>query len=314
MIRSLVVPLDGSQFAEQALPLALSIAKRADAQLHLLFVHGSLDILHAEHHFVAEDSWRTEWKTHHRAYLDNIADQLGTAGAGAITPYVLEGDVPATIHQHVVENQVNLVVMTTHARGPVARVWLGSVADQVIRELPVPVLLVRPDEGKVSLSEDVRLKHFLLPLDGTPLAEQIVEPAVALGELMDTEYTLLRVITPLVSAPHLTERMRAGGLPGTMTRQLEDARTQFRDQAQHYLERVASRFRERLLRVRTCVAEETQPAVAVLETAEKLPADLIAMQTHGRRGLSRLIFGSVADKVLRGARVPLLVQRPVPRA
>ncbi|MBL8794151.1 MAG: universal stress protein [Planctomycetia bacterium] len=312
MIRTILVPLDGSHFAEQALPLALGVARRANAEIQLLFVHGPMDVVHPDHHFVAENSLVTEWKTEHRAYLDDTAQRLRAAGIKSVNVFLLEGDVAATIQQHIAAHPVDLVVMTTHARGPVARVWLGSVADRLIRELAVPLLLVRPTEGKANFTEEVRLRHFLLPLDGTPLAEQIIEPAIALGELMDTEYTLLRVIQPVPTTDYLAERMRTGGTPGVLVAPSETTRAQLHTRAQAYLDQVAERFREKLLRVRTCVAEETQPAVAVLETADHLPADLIAMQTHGRRGLSRLLFGSVADKVLRGAKMPLLIQRPAP--
>lgn len=214
----------------------------------------------------------------------------------------------------MVEKQVDLVVMTTHARGPVARLWLGSVADQLIRELLRPVLLVRPVEAKADLTMEVRLAHFLLRLDGTPLAEQILEPAAALGELMGAEYTLLRVVRPVAPVHYPPDGAVGGPLPEGILRQLRRVETESRRQAQEYLDDVAQRLRGRLLRVRTKLVDETQPAVAVIEAAHQLAADVIAMQTHGRRGLSRLFLGSVADKVLRGAGVPLLLQRPLPLA
>lgn len=311
MYRSLLVPLDGSSAAEQALPLALSIARRAEAELQLVYVHSSLEEDYPEHRFLTEESWLTEWKTRHGQYLDSVADRLRAAGARTVTPHVLQGEVAGTIGQHVLENRVSLVVMTTHARGAVGRMWLGSVADQLVRELPRPLLLVRPVEGPVDLSKDVPLKHVLVPLDGTPLAEQILEPAVALGELMGADYTLLRVLRPVAPFHYPPAGASAGALPEGMSQQLKRVETDIRLKAQEYLDEVAGRLRGRLLRIRTQVVEESQPALAVIEAARQLPADMIAMQTHGRRGLSRLVLGSVADKVLRGTPVPLLVQRPV---
>jgi len=311
MYRSLLVPLDGSPFAEQALPLALTIARRTGAELQVLYVHHTPEVDYPEHQFLNEESWLTQWKTRHERYLDRVADRLRTAGAKSITPFVLQGEIAGTIHKHVRENEVGLVVMTTHARGPVARMWLGGVADQLIRELPKPLLLVHPTESPIDWTREMTLKHILLPLDGSAMAEQIIEPALALGTSMEADYSLLRVVRPVSPIHYHAGGLVDGGLPVTMQEQLERTETELRYKAQDYLEEVAQRLHERLVRVRTQVTNETQPAVAILEAARSCNADLIAMQTHGRRGLSRLILGSVADKVLRGSPVPLLVQRPV---
>jgi nucleotide-binding universal stress UspA family protein len=207
--------------------------------------------------------------------------------------------------------------MTTHARGPIARVWLGSVADQLLRELPGPLLLVHPIEEKTNPISEVTLKHVLLPLDGTPLAELIIEPAIALGELMGADYTLLSAIRPVAPVHYPAEGVINDPSPEGMIQQLQRVETESRRKGQDYLNEVAERLRRRSLRVHTKIVDETQPAVAVIEAARKLSADLIAMQTHGRSGLHRLLMGSVAEKVLRGAGVPVLVQRdpsltPVP--
>jgi nucleotide-binding universal stress UspA family protein len=310
MFRSLLVPLDGSPFAEHALPLALSIARRAEAELQLVYVHSTPDADHPAHHFLNEESWVTDWKTRHRAYLDNVAQRLRAAGGKAVTPLVLHGDVVGSICKQVMQAGTSLVVMTTHARNPLGRMWLGSVADLLIRELSRPLLLVRPLEERVDLSLDVTLKHILIPLDGTPLAEQILEGAIALGEAMGADYTLLRVIRPVATVHYPPEGVRGANLPEEMRQQLERVETKARLAAEGYLYEIAQRLRGRLLRVHTKVVDEDQPALAVIEMAQKLPANLIAMQTHGRRGLSRLVLGSVADKVLRGGAAPLLLQRP----
>lgn len=88
--------------------------------------------------------------------------------------------------------------MTTHGRGPVSRLLLGSVADRLVREVPIPVLLVRPHEAAPDLASEPVLRHILVALDGSALAEQVLEPVVALGTLMQADYSLLRVYGPLV--------------------------------------------------------------------------------------------------------------------
>jgi nucleotide-binding universal stress UspA family protein len=93
------------------------------------------------------------------------------------------------------------VAMSTHGRGPLSRFWLGSVADALMRRLPVPLLLVRPQEGAPDLSEEPPLRRILIPLDGSALAEEVLAPALALGGLVGAEYTLLWVVRPLPFSP-----------------------------------------------------------------------------------------------------------------
>jgi nucleotide-binding universal stress UspA family protein len=201
--------------------------------------------------------------------------------------------------------------MTTHGRGPLARLWLGSVADALVRDLPLPLLLVHPAEGLVDLAHEPPLKHLLLPLDGEPLAEQMIEPAVALGTLTDADYTLLRVIKPVVPFAYpFAEGHTVGQVAQSMIDQLQRLQGEVRKEAADYLERVAAGLRARSLRVQTRVAVEAQPAVAILHEAKPPAVDVVALETHGRRGLKRLFLGSVADKVIRGSAVPVLVQRP----
>jgi nucleotide-binding universal stress UspA family protein len=188
--------------------------------------------------------------------------------------------------------------------------WLGSVADQLIRELASPLFLIRPDESKTDPGTEMTLKHCLVPLDGTPLAEQIIEPALVLGELMGADFTLVRVIEPIVPPHYPPAGAATGTSPEEILQQLQRIETQSRRKALEYLDAVAERLRNKLLRVRTEVVDDAHPAAGITEAAARIPADLIAMQTHGRHGLPRLLLGSVADKVLRSAAVPLLVQRP----
>ena len=138
MYRLVLVPLDGSPFAEQAIPWAQSIAQRTGAMIQLVHVHRPMEDEYPEHHFLSEDTLATEFKTRQRDYLDRLTIRLRAAGAHLGDPLILEGDIARAIHQFVSDKKADLVVMTTHARGPVARMWLGSVADQLIRELASP--------------------------------------------------------------------------------------------------------------------------------------------------------------------------------
>jgi nucleotide-binding universal stress UspA family protein len=201
MYHSILVPLDGSSFAESALPLAVSIARHAAAALELLYMHPSWEAAHPEVTLEYQGSLtnvNAEIKTRQRAYLDDLVTRLRKIYPGKIESAVRDGAIAATIQKHAAERNIDLVVMTTHGRGALARIWLGSVADELVRHLPGPILLVRPGDSGPELDPEIDLKHILVPLDGSELAEQIIEPALALGTLMDADYTLLRVVKPVV--------------------------------------------------------------------------------------------------------------------
>jgi nucleotide-binding universal stress UspA family protein len=304
MFRSVLVPLDGSVFAEQALPLALSVVRHAGCPLRLLRVVPPL----ADYFFWApepgdplENELRAAHRTEARDYLDGVVRRLRDAGAGAIFCDVLEEEegISESINADAARTGADLVVLTSHGRGAVRRVWLGSIADKLVRSLPVPVLLVRPREpaSAPDLRHEVNLKHLLLALDGSTLAEQIVAPALALGQAMGTDYTLVRAIRPAWTVLHPTWHG---------ARKIDERQ---RHTAEAYLEAVAGRLRAGGAVVQTRVHFAEQPAHAILDEAAAVGADLIALETHGRGGLSRLLLGSVADKVVRGSSVPVLVCR-----
>jgi len=173
MYRSLLVPLDGSAFAEQALPFALSIARRAGATINLVRVHVPYAYMSAEGVTPWSYQWDTEIREHERAYLDGISKRLTAAQSVPVTYRLLEGPVVAEVIQHhATATGADLIVMTTHGRGPLSRFWMGSVADELVRRATTPVLLVRPQETAVDLAADRVLKHILIPLDGSTLSEQ----------------------------------------------------------------------------------------------------------------------------------------------
>ncbi|HXG08223.1 MAG TPA: universal stress protein [Gemmataceae bacterium] len=304
MYRSLLVPLDGSTFGEQALPLALSIAHRAKAVLRLAHVHVPLAAMYVEGVPFLDNDLESEAKEHERAYLDAVVKRLASDPAVSLTSTLLEGPIANALLEYAAAVGVDLLIMTTHGRGPLSRFWLGSVADQLVRQAPMPILLVRPREGSPELPGGPCFRHILIPLDGSPLAEQAIEPAVALGSLFEVGYTLLRVVNPLQTVGHDPAGFAISGFDPLVQKRLQV-------EAEDYLERIAERLRPRATRVLTRVIVGAQPAAAILDAAREQGADLIALATHGRGGLRRLLLGSIADKVLRGATTPVLVRRPL---
>jgi nucleotide-binding universal stress UspA family protein len=300
MYRSLLVPLDRSSFAEQALPAALSIARRAHARLDLVEVHTlyALDDAHAAWCSFEPDR-DAERKQQEQLYLDATAKWLTSVTPVSASTGVLSGStlLAATVADGILERaqagNADLIVMATHGQGPLTHFGRGSVADELVRRAHVPVLLVRPSEEVPDIIPEPVLDNILIPLDGSALAEQVLQPTLELALLMGARCTLLRVIESRSSHSEAA----GGDLPE-------------REQAQAYLDRVAGRAREQGLQVGTRVVMARHAAEAIVQESDMLSCNLIALATHGRGGLKRLLLGSVAEKLVRDARLPVLVYCP----
>jgi nucleotide-binding universal stress UspA family protein len=290
MLTTILVPLDGSALAERALPYATTLAKAAGARLLLLF--GASSRLLDERPGMEDDP---------HPYLESVADTVRAAGGQAATQvtYIYYWEEAARAIREAAEEQAaDLVVMSTHGRGGLGRWLYGSVADLTLRETTVPVLLVPaacdrhwPAEGTA---------RILVPLDGSDLATEALGPAGTLAELLPAELHLLQVL-PLV------EYVYAGlyGGPAVFFPESEEAE----QQARAYLEGLAEPLRAagRTVVVHTAIGN---PASTIAELARAQAIDLIAMATHGRGGVARLVMGSEATGVLQRAHVPLLLVRP----
>jgi nucleotide-binding universal stress UspA family protein len=298
MYRSILVPLDGSTFSEHALPVAARIARRAGAHLQLVRVIPSDPL---EGLFVSAGECYP-WDEG-RTYLRRTADKVEARTGLRPSVRLLAGPVADTLCDYATGRGPDLVVMTTHARRPLPRFWLGSVADELASRLPMPLLLVRP-QGEAPDWAGAPLKNLLIALDGSPWAEAALGHAVELGRLTGASFTLLGAVSPPPVA--------AFDLPVYGTGLIDEHALERVQGGMHdYLEGAARPLREQGLEVRTRVVTEGRPAAAILAEAEARPCDLIALATHGRRGLSRLFLGSVADKVVRGASASVLLCRPL---
>jgi len=308
--RSLLVPLDGSPAAEHALPMALSLARRFEAALQIVHVHRPVWGFYGEGGLYDAIVDR-ELREGVQEYLDGVIQRLSQVTNVPLSSVLLDGLVAGAINRHAIDSGVDLIVMTTQGRGPVARFWLGSVADALVREAAIPMLCVRPGESEPDLSQEPAFGPVLIPLDGSQLAEQILVPAAALATATHAELTLLRVVEQFMPESYAPDRRRVSGMRQGLMEQLQEMDSQEWKRAEDYLDQLAERLRTRSLTVQTRVVSHVQPAIAILEDASAHGVDLIAVATHGRGGLKRLLIGSVADKVLRGATTPVLVFRPV---
>jgi nucleotide-binding universal stress UspA family protein len=310
MYRSILVPLDGSTFGEHALPLAIGLARRSSATLHLVHVHVPLAAAYLENVAAFEDTIELEYKKQHGDYLAATVERVRQVAPVQVQLVLTEGEIVSSLGATAERTGADLIVMTTHGRGVLGRFWLGSVADELLRQSRLPLLLVHPRDGQADLRQQLVPRHVLLPLDGSPLAEQMIAPALALGSLTEADYTLLRVIHPVAPVVTPVPDGALGTRVQALINRIDEAQEELRQEAEKYLSGVAKRIRTGSVQVQTKVAVGEPAAAAILREAAAPAIDLVALATHGRRGLSRLFLGSVADKVVRGACVPVLVHRP----
>lgn len=311
MFRSILVPLDGSGFGEQALPVAISLARRLGAAIQIVHVHVPAWGVYGERGWPYDETLDSAMRERDRAYLDTTLERLAAVADVPLSSALLDGTIANAISRHAAETGVDLLVLTTHGRGPLARFWLGSVADTLVRQVDTPLLLVPPQAKAPELSEDTAPRHVLVPLDGSELAEQILEPAMAVGAATQAKFTLLQVILPMLPPFYPAGTTK---VIGPVIQELETLHLQEFADGQKYLGRLAEPLRAKSLTVETRVVSHEQPVTAILEDATAVGADLIALATHGRGGLKRLLLGSVADKVLRGSATPVLVYSPIDKS
>jgi nucleotide-binding universal stress UspA family protein len=295
MFQTILVPLDGSKLSEQALPLAQRLAKATGARLELVRVHSPATARDVYIEAMAgETAPDSETAAEESDYLYQHATAARAEGLVANTS-LLEGPVAQAIGRRV-RATADLVVMTTHGRGPFSRLWLGSVADELLRILDRAILLIRPTMEAWATAAGPPYRRILLPLDAWDGNTDAVETAIALGSTK-TEYVLLHVVDVPVPAVAMSIPMAAAAMP---TDALES-------KVAERLEGIANTLGERGLKVRTRVEFAGSAAQGILDVAESEAPDLIAMATRRPGRIERMLLGSVTDKVVRASKEPVLV-------
>jgi nucleotide-binding universal stress UspA family protein len=307
MIRRILVPLDGSPFGDSAIGYATAIARRAGAMVELVHVHVPHHIdgnLFTVTPYMYEGVLDVDVELDHeilRQELEALRERallLAEDTDLTVTARLVTGRVDMAVEHEAEAFHADLIVMATHARSGFARARLGSVADAVVRQATMPVLLVRPPENYTEASLCPHLHHVLIAVDGSPFSEQILEPAAELARLCEADVSLMHV-----EVPH-GERTILGMKAG------EAALDKMREVSEHYLQYLASTNSELFEQPQLKAVVATYPAAAIVDAARECGAGLVAMATHGRGGLTRLILGSTANEVLIHSAVPVLLYRP----
>jgi nucleotide-binding universal stress UspA family protein len=312
MFERILVPLDGSRSAERAIPAAARIARAFGGTVIVLSVvtpevsPGKFSVPEAYPTAPTEQELAEA-----TAYLRAIAqsDQLG-----GITTEVqaLVGAVAPTILSAVQALRSTLIVLCTHGYTGFQRWMLGSVAEKVIHHAPVPVFVIR--EGGLEPGTAARQAvRALITLDGSPLSEAVLEPAASLtaglaqAASQQGALQLVRVVD--IASGYGKFRSMVDSFYDAQMR--ADAKREY----EHYLESVAKRFSDGelakyKLAITTVVPTDPDVAEAIVQTAEQWGVDFIAMATHGRGGLQHWALGSVTERVLHAAGMPLFIVRP----
>ena len=298
---SIIVPLDGSATSEKAIPLASAIARRTGSPIALVHVHD--DGVLVANAPMMDGGWEDERAAEMGAVMRAMADRLARETGLRVSTVMLRGRVAPSLVQHAIDQNAHLIVMTTHGRTGFSHAWFGSVAEQVVHSTVTPVLIVRSgDHARTNVTEPL-FRRVLVPIDRELSGADAMKHALILGTPHLTTYTLLTVVSavPVVAPPFSTLDATSHGpngeIPGADARAL--------------LERIAepARAAGAITDVRVMTHERAAPAI--LESAES-EVDLIVMSMRPRRAVSRALLGSVVDKVMRGAVVPLLLFRASP--
>ncbi len=289
---AIVVPVDGSELSERAIPVASALARGLSATLHLLTVWEGEDE-DLERHFpaLAADLARSA-ETYYADYLSRVAAK---AEGVSVVAEARSGRPAEQILAYAADLGARFIVMSTHGRSGLSRWWYGSVTDRIVHTSPTPVVVVGPhalpDPGAYAI------RHIAAPLDGSPLSEAALPIAVELASALAARLTLVRAVRWAAQAYPYT-------LPEAYVPQLD---AELEAGAKAYLDRVRTGL-DASLSVDTEVVRGVI-AESLMEFCDRAGVDLVVMSTHGRSGLARATLGSVADRLLHGP-CPVALIRP----
>jgi nucleotide-binding universal stress UspA family protein len=308
LYRHIVVPLDGSELAERALAPAYRIARamatlsaaesddNAPVKLVLLRAASPTSLVAADP-FLYDELARMALDEA-QAYLNATAAGLAPS-AVVVESKAVGGPAAEAVVHYAEDNDADLIVLSSHGRTGGSRWVYGSVAEKVLHHAPCAVTIIRA-QATLDMFQN---RSILVPLDGSELAERALEPALSLAKGVGSDVILLRVVPSPEPVP---EGVAIPGAPSAGQRQMVEQKE--REEAEAYLQRVYSGLPTAHLFFDVAVTTG-YVADAIVDYATARRVDLIVMSSHGRSGVSRWLYGSVAEKVLRGADCATMIIR-----
>jgi nucleotide-binding universal stress UspA family protein len=297
MYKRILVPLDGSMTAEAVLPYVEAFAAGFKTVVELLSI---IDIGAMTTHLAPErvrhlDSIVAYEEKKCAAYLDDVAKLFTHTG---VECRIVRGTPAEIILESTHDDRDTLIAMATHGRSGAKRWLLGSVAEKVLRGTTNPLFLVRAAAAKTAPQRII--SSIVVPLDGSPLAEQILPIVCAWARALDVEVALIRAFEFPAAAYVSSEAY----LPD-----YDKFREEERRQAAAYLKAKEQFLVGEGVRTVSILTLEGSAASEIISYAQTAPGAVIAMSTHGRSGVQRWMLGSVTEKVVRHADDPVLVVR-----
>ncbi len=286
--RKLLVPLDGSELAERAIPYAKAIAQVRDSEVIL---------------FTSSIASAEQLDRPMKAYLELKTKELRSQGIKASSA-VAYGIVADSIVNFADKNKIDLIIISTHGYSGIKRWVLGSVARKVLYGTSVQVLLIKSKAPQVS---EVTLGKILLPLDGSPFSES---PIYFIKQL--TKGTDAEIFLTLVCEPPLVPSYGDHPINPTWEKHRDAVWAEEKQQASEYLEKMEAKLRKDGMKVKSRVipGELGRVAEAILREGQKETIDLITMATHGRSAVSRWVYGGTANRIVEQSLQPVLLIRP----
>jgi nucleotide-binding universal stress UspA family protein len=316
MFQHILVPLDGSQRAEQAIPIAAQIARTSGGSLFFLRVVDTLQELGVYSSLAAiylQEMLEKE-RIEAAAYLEEITASPALVGIKSQSA-VFSGSAASMLLHVAQQEDIDLIVLCSHGYTGFKRWALGSVAQKVARYSPIPILLVR--EQNLKLKEQIAQGiRALVALDGSPFAEAILYPSAQLVAALSAPGQGELHLVQLVETPTIEEEF------GFMLDDDFNYRQTALRAAGNYLQALHAKLVQDSalpegVHITWAVEECKDVADALIQMAEsgrgilsQKPSDLIALTTHGRGGLQRWIAGSVTERVLHGSTLPLFIVHP----
>ena len=301
MYKKIMVPTDGSGFDREAILVALRVAERCGAKVQLVrvFPTGAYFGMSAsaEGVIVTPEAIRVEQDAA-LSELYALAAECRSISTTEITADLEQGPIADILAGYAKRNDIDLIIISSHGRRGIARLSLGSVTDSLIRGTTIPVLVVKPKASYLTPEATKEFHQVVVPLDGSTLAEQILAKVVPLAKVEQADITLLHVLT---QSEEEKANANSGKLPWWEKRVAG---------AKAYLSRRAGDVRLNGVAATIDVVVGDSVPETITDYARRAGADLIAIATHGRGGLARVLRGSVADGVTKSAMSSILVFHP----
>jgi len=307
MYKRLLIPLDGSELAEVALPYSEELAGKLDSKVILINVRApGEDPDNPEHRLYLSKMAATIEQNIRKS--DDIPPRLkikvesAIIGSSGLLTHAAE-----EIVDYAEKENASLIVMATHGRTGIKRWALGSTTDKVVRAAKCPVLLIR---ANIDVPGSVKLGKFLVPLDGSKQSETVLSHIENLALKLKAKVTILHVIvTPYHVYPVAEGAGYYGGAGIVKVPYSEDEIKPLKAGAREYLEKISNKLTSQGIRTNYEV-KVGSAGEEIIKTADETGADIVAMSMHGESGFSRWEHGSIADKVMRAGNTPLLLVRP----